>query len=117
MNKIYRVQEFAKRIGKSPSTLRRWDREGWSQARLARRRRRGPQLATESLRGLGCVGWPAARASRGAATSRLSAAASAGSACRFEAEHGGLGADLFWDGLDDELSDVDPNEGDLVAGP
>ncbi len=28
MPKIYRVGEFAKRIGKSPDTLRRWDREG-----------------------------------------------------------------------------------------
>lgn len=28
MSKIYRVNEFAKRIGKSPQTLRRWDREG-----------------------------------------------------------------------------------------
>ena len=25
---IYRVQEFAKLVGKSPSTLRRWEREG-----------------------------------------------------------------------------------------
>jgi len=28
MTKLYRVQEFAERIGKSTSTLRRWDREG-----------------------------------------------------------------------------------------
>ena len=28
MSKIYRVKEFAERIGKSPDTLRRWDREG-----------------------------------------------------------------------------------------
>jgi len=28
MDKIYRINEFAKRIGKSTSTLRRWDREG-----------------------------------------------------------------------------------------
>jgi len=28
MGKIYRVHEFAERIGKSTSTLRRWDREG-----------------------------------------------------------------------------------------
>ena len=28
MAKLYRVQEFAERIGKSTSTLRRWDREG-----------------------------------------------------------------------------------------
>jgi len=28
MVKLYRVQEFAERIGKSTSTLRRWDREG-----------------------------------------------------------------------------------------
>lgn len=28
MGKIYRIGEFAKRIGKSTSTLRRWDREG-----------------------------------------------------------------------------------------
>jgi predicted site-specific integrase-resolvase len=28
MNKIYRISEFAKRIGKSADTLRRWDREG-----------------------------------------------------------------------------------------
>ena len=28
MNNIYRVSEFAKRVGKSSSTLRRWDREG-----------------------------------------------------------------------------------------
>ncbi|MFQ5795938.1 MAG: IS607 family transposase [Candidatus Bipolaricaulia bacterium] len=28
MSKIYRIGEFAERIGKSPSTLRRWDNEG-----------------------------------------------------------------------------------------
>lgn len=28
MEKIYRINQFAKRIGKSTSTLRRWDREG-----------------------------------------------------------------------------------------
>lgn len=28
MSKIYRVHEFAERIGKSTSTLRRWDKEG-----------------------------------------------------------------------------------------
>ena len=28
MAKLYRVQEFAERLGKSTSTLRRWDREG-----------------------------------------------------------------------------------------
>ena len=28
MSKIYRINEFAKRIGKSASTLRRWDTEG-----------------------------------------------------------------------------------------
>jgi len=28
MIKLYRIQEFAERIGKSASTLRRWDREG-----------------------------------------------------------------------------------------
>ncbi|AFL75353.1 IS607 family transposase [Thiocystis violascens] len=28
MSKIYRINEFAKRIGKAPSTLRRWEREG-----------------------------------------------------------------------------------------
>ncbi|NWH05355.1 MerR family DNA-binding transcriptional regulator, partial [Desulfobacter latus] len=28
MNNIYRINEFAKRIGKSASTLRRWDAEG-----------------------------------------------------------------------------------------
>lgn len=28
MSKIYRVSEFAKRIGKSPKTLRRWDANG-----------------------------------------------------------------------------------------
>lgn len=28
MSKIYRVNEFAKRIGKSPRTLRRWDEKG-----------------------------------------------------------------------------------------
>lgn len=28
MSKIYRVHEFAERIGKSPQTLRRWDKEG-----------------------------------------------------------------------------------------
>jgi len=28
MSKIYRINEFAKRIGKSTSTLRRWDAEG-----------------------------------------------------------------------------------------
>lgn len=27
MNNFYRVAEFAKRVGKSPSTIRRWDRE------------------------------------------------------------------------------------------
>lgn len=27
MSKIYRISEFAKRVGKSPCTLRRWDRE------------------------------------------------------------------------------------------
>jgi len=33
MNKIYRLHEFAKRIGKSTSTLRRWDREGTLKAK------------------------------------------------------------------------------------
>lgn len=33
MNKIYRPHEFAKRIGKSTSTLRRWDREGTLKAK------------------------------------------------------------------------------------
>ncbi|MCP4746504.1 MAG: recombinase family protein, partial [Desulfobacteraceae bacterium] len=28
MKKYYRINEFAKRIGKSTSTLRRWDNEG-----------------------------------------------------------------------------------------
>lgn len=28
MHNIYRVKEFAERIGKSPDTLRRWDRDG-----------------------------------------------------------------------------------------
>ena len=28
MSKIYRINEFAKRIGKSTSTLRRWDTDG-----------------------------------------------------------------------------------------
>ena len=28
MTKIYRIHEFAKRIGKSPGTLRRWDKKG-----------------------------------------------------------------------------------------
>jgi len=28
MGKIYRISEFAKRIGKSAKTLRRWDTEG-----------------------------------------------------------------------------------------
>ncbi|MBK1656225.1 IS607 family transposase [Allochromatium vinosum] len=28
MSKIYRINEFAKRIGKAPSTLQRWEREG-----------------------------------------------------------------------------------------
>lgn len=28
MNNFYRVSDFAERIGKSPSTIRRWDREG-----------------------------------------------------------------------------------------
>ncbi|QVL47708.1 MAG: IS607 family transposase [Thiocapsa sp.] len=28
MSKIYRINEFAKRIGKAPSTIRRWEREG-----------------------------------------------------------------------------------------
>ncbi|NWH06638.1 MerR family DNA-binding transcriptional regulator, partial [Desulfobacter latus] len=28
MSNIYRINEFAKRIGKSASTLRRWDAEG-----------------------------------------------------------------------------------------
>lgn len=28
MSKIYRITEFAKRIGKAPSTIRRWEREG-----------------------------------------------------------------------------------------
>jgi len=28
MEKIYRVKEFARMVGKSPSTVRRWDREG-----------------------------------------------------------------------------------------
>lgn len=28
MSKIYRISEFAKRIGKSANTLRRWDKEG-----------------------------------------------------------------------------------------
>ena len=31
--KIYKVNEFAKRIGKSTNTLRRWDREGTLQAK------------------------------------------------------------------------------------
>ncbi|WP_295427042.1 MerR family transcriptional regulator, partial [uncultured Thiodictyon sp.] len=28
MSKTYRINEFAKRIGKAPSTIRRWEREG-----------------------------------------------------------------------------------------
>lgn len=28
MSKIYRISEFARRIGKSPRTLRRWDKNG-----------------------------------------------------------------------------------------
>ena len=28
MSKIYRINEFAKRIGRAPSTVRRWEREG-----------------------------------------------------------------------------------------
>jgi putative resolvase len=28
MSKVYRINEFAKRIGKAPSTIRRWEREG-----------------------------------------------------------------------------------------
>jgi putative resolvase len=28
MSKIYRINEFAKRIGRAPSTMRRWEREG-----------------------------------------------------------------------------------------
>ncbi len=28
MSKIYRMSEFAKRVGKAPSTIRRWEREG-----------------------------------------------------------------------------------------
>ena len=28
MRKIYRINAFAKRIGRPPSTIRRWDREG-----------------------------------------------------------------------------------------
>ena len=28
MSKIYRISEFAKRIGRAPSTVRRWEREG-----------------------------------------------------------------------------------------
>ena len=28
MGRIYKINEFAKRIGKSTSTLRRWDAEG-----------------------------------------------------------------------------------------
>lgn len=28
MSNIYRINEFAKRIGKAPSTIRRWEREG-----------------------------------------------------------------------------------------
>ncbi len=31
--------------------------------------------------------------------------------------HGAAGADLFWDEIDDELSDVDSGEGDLVVVP
>ena len=33
MGKIYRISEFAKRIGKSAQTLRRWDSEGRLRAR------------------------------------------------------------------------------------
>lgn len=28
MSKLYRISDFAKRIGKAPSTIRRWEREG-----------------------------------------------------------------------------------------
>jgi len=28
VSKTYRINEFAKRIGKAPSTIRRWEREG-----------------------------------------------------------------------------------------
>ncbi|WP_234942731.1 MerR family DNA-binding transcriptional regulator [Cupriavidus necator] len=28
MSKVYRINEFAKRIGRAPSTVRRWEREG-----------------------------------------------------------------------------------------
>ncbi len=33
MSKIYRINEFAKRIGKAPSTIRRWEKEGRFTAR------------------------------------------------------------------------------------
>ena len=39
MSKIYRITEFAKRIGKSAPTLRRWEQEG----RLVARRTLGGQ--------------------------------------------------------------------------
>ncbi len=33
MTKIYRITEFAKRIGRDPSTIRRWEREGKIQSK------------------------------------------------------------------------------------
>ena len=45
MSKIYRVHEFAKRIRRSPQTLRRWDREGTF---LAKRHLSGHRYYDES---------------------------------------------------------------------
>ena len=33
MRKIYRINEFAQRVGRSPSTIRRWEREGKIQSK------------------------------------------------------------------------------------
>lgn len=45
MSNIYRINEFAKRIGKSASTLRRWDAEG---RLVAKRTPTGPRYYDES---------------------------------------------------------------------